>query len=188
LHDFDKTGFAIAGSFQRNTRRYEFKNDFERIDLGLTLDDVKKEQLDFEHQFHAKGEKSTLMANLRANGASNDEIAFMFQDFDRLRSTCRVELNAMTSPQFINFVERKLQENKIGKIIPKQDLLAKTYTAMEHGRLLELEAKKIKKIDMKNFKVPKNLKRLVEAELKKNPAIRWDAAIEALIEQAADDE
>jgi len=112
----------------------------------------------------------------------------MFQDFDRLRSTRRVELNAMTSPQFIRFVERKLRENKIAKIIPDQKLLANAFVAMERGRRLEIEAEKIEKINMKGFKAPGNLKRLVEKEQKKNPSIRWDAAIAAIIRQSTDDE
>jgi hypothetical protein len=45
------------------------------------------------------------MGNLRTNGASEEEIAFMFSDFDRLRSTRRVELNAMTSPHLIRQLE-----------------------------------------------------------------------------------
>jgi len=65
LHDFDKTGFAIAGTIQRDTRRYEFRNKIETIDLGLTLDDVKAERLDSEYQYHAKGDKSALMDNVR---------------------------------------------------------------------------------------------------------------------------
>jgi hypothetical protein len=189
LHDFDKTGFAIAGTIQRDTRRYEFQNKIETIDLGLTLDDVKAERLDSEYQYHAKGDKSALMDNLRENGATEEEIEFMFRDFDRLRSTRRVELNAMTSPQFIKFVERKLRENKIAKIIPDQKLLAKTYVAMERGRRLEVEAETIEEeIDMKGFKVPRDLKRIVQEELKKNPSIRWDAAIAAIIRQSADNE
>jgi hypothetical protein len=60
----------------------------------------------------------------------------MFRDFDRLRSTRRVELNAMTSPQFVAFVERKLLENGVAKIIPDQKLLAKVYAGMERGRRL----------------------------------------------------
>jgi EAL domain-containing protein (putative c-di-GMP-specific phosphodiesterase class I) len=50
------------------------------------------------------------MANLRTNGASDEEIEFMFKDFDRLRSTRRVELQAMTSPQFVAFVRESLRE------------------------------------------------------------------------------
>ena len=133
--------------------------------------------MEFEHQFHPKGDKSTLIDNLRENGATDEEIEFMFRDFDRLRSTRRVELNAMTSPQFIAFIERKLREHGFKKIIPDQDLLAKTYVALERSRRLEIEAKKIEKINMKGIKAPGNLKRLVEEELKKNPSIRWDAAI-----------
>jgi hypothetical protein len=188
LHDFDKSGFAIAGTLQRDTRRYEFRNDITVIDLGLGLDDVQAMGLAFEHQYHAKGDKAALMANMRENGATDAEIEFMFQDFDRLRSTRRVELNAMTSPQFIRFVERKLRENKIAKIIPDQKLLANAFVAMERGRRLEIEAEKIEKINMKGFKAPGNLKRLVEKEQKKNPSIRWDAAIAAIIRQSTDDE
>ena len=35
LHDFDKSGFSIAGTLQRDTRRYEFQNSITTIDLGL---------------------------------------------------------------------------------------------------------------------------------------------------------
>ena len=41
LHDFDKSGFSIAGTWQRDTKRYEFQNAIEMIDLGLTLKDVE---------------------------------------------------------------------------------------------------------------------------------------------------
>jgi len=184
LHDYDLSGFTIAGTLQRDTRRYEFQNTFERIDLGLTLADVKEMGLEWEHQFHAKGHKDAMIAKLRENGGTDADIDFMFADFDKpdsYRCTRRVELNAMTSPQFVAFVERKLRQHGFKKIIPKQDLLAETYIAMERGRRLEIEAKKIEKINMKGFKAPGNLKRLVEAELKKNPSIRWDAAIQAII-------
>ena len=35
LHDFDKSGFSITGTLQRDTRRYEFRNSITTIDLGL---------------------------------------------------------------------------------------------------------------------------------------------------------
>ncbi len=37
LHDFDKSGFSIAGTLQRDTRRYAFSSSFEIHDLGLRL-------------------------------------------------------------------------------------------------------------------------------------------------------
>ena len=41
LHDFDKAGFSILGTLQRDTRRYSFMNDIEVIDLGLRLEDIE---------------------------------------------------------------------------------------------------------------------------------------------------
>jgi hypothetical protein len=104
LHDFDKAGFSIAGTLQRDTRRYAFQNQITVIDLGLTLAEVETLGLESEYQHHPKGERQVLEENLRTNGASEADIDFMFRDFDRTRSTRRVELNAMTSPQFIEFV------------------------------------------------------------------------------------
>lgn len=40
LHDFDKSGFSIAGTLQRDTRRYEFQNSIMTFDLGLGLDEL----------------------------------------------------------------------------------------------------------------------------------------------------
>jgi hypothetical protein len=180
LHDFDKAGFSIAGTLQRDTRRYEFQNDITTIDLGLSLADGQAMGLESEYQHHPKGDKAALMANLRENGASDEEIAFMFADFDQLRSTRRVELNAMTSPQFIEFVERKLRENGVAKILPDQDLLIEAYIGMERGRRLKEEIEK-HKIDMGDFKAPENLAQRVRKYLKRHPEERWDAAVRAIV-------
>jgi hypothetical protein len=158
LHDFDKAGFSIAGTLQRDTRRYEFRNAIEIIDLGLSLDEVEAMGLESEHQHHPKGQKSVLIDNLRTNGASEQEIAFMFRDFDSLRSTRRVELNAMSSPLFVEFVERKLRENGIVKIVPGQDMLAKAYIGMERGRRLEAAVEALEvEFDMENVEPPVDL-------------------------------
>jgi hypothetical protein len=49
LHDFDKAGFSIAGTLQRDTRRYEFKNDITVVDLGFSLADVEAMGLEGEY-------------------------------------------------------------------------------------------------------------------------------------------
>jgi hypothetical protein len=41
LHDFDFDGFKIFGTLQRDTRRYQFVNAVETIDLGLRLADIR---------------------------------------------------------------------------------------------------------------------------------------------------
>ena len=40
LHDFDVAGFLILGTLNRDTRRYQFSNTIEPIDLGLRLEDI----------------------------------------------------------------------------------------------------------------------------------------------------
>ena len=181
LHDFDKARFSIAGTLQRDTRRYEFQNNIRIIDLGLSLADVEAMGLESEYQHHPKASKSALIANLRENGASEEEIAFMFRDFDSLRSTRRVELNAMTSPQFVEYVERKLRENGVAKIVPDQDLLAEAYMSAEKGRRLREVMKEIDEIDLEDFKPPEELEKRVKEVLRKTFHIRWDAAIEAIV-------
>ena len=182
LHDFDKAGFSIAGTLQRDTRRYEFQNGITTIDLGLNLDDVRTMGLESEYQHHPKGDKAALMANLRENGASEEEIAFMFRDFDRLRSTRRVELNAMTSPQFIAFVERKLRAERHRQDCPGPrpaggDLrrIWKGSPPGESGR----GGSTTKSTD--DFKAPKDLQRRVRKYLKEHPQERWDKAISAIV-------
>jgi hypothetical protein len=85
LHDFDKAGFSIAGTLKHDPRRYEFQNSIDVVDLGLGLADVESMGLESEYQHHPKARKSALIANLQENGASEEEIAFMFRDFDGRR-------------------------------------------------------------------------------------------------------
>src|SRR5262249_53757118 len=135
-HDFDKSGFSIAGTLRRDTRRYEFQNEIETIDIGLSLDDVEAMNLASEYQA-LKGDKEMMIANLRENDGTGEDIGFMLRNFDRTQSIRSVELNAMTSPQFIEFIESKLEENNVGKIIPDDTVLGELYTAMERGQRLQ---------------------------------------------------
>jgi hypothetical protein len=109
----------------------------------------------------------------------------MFRDFDRLRSTRRVELNAMTSPQFVAFVERKLRENGVEKIVPDQGLLEHVYAGMVRSRRLEQTVEQIDEIDMGDCEPPEDLKLRVRKLLEKHPTMRWDAAVQQIAERAA---
>jgi hypothetical protein len=188
LHDLDKSGFVISGTLQRDTRRYEFQNEITTIDLGLSLTDVEAMNLPFEHQFVPKGKKIAMMDNLRKNGATEAEIAFMFADFDATRrSLRRVELNAMSSPQFVDFIERKLRENNITKIIPDQDLLAESYRLFKRGQCIEkIVEKELKNLDGDDANVPDNLEQCVSEMLAKNPALRWTEAMQRIVKSYTD--
>jgi hypothetical protein len=99
-----------------------------------------------------------------------------------LRSTRRVELNAMTSPQFVAFVERKLRENGIAKIVPDKNLLAEVYASVAKGRRLEEAFREIEDEIDADCKPPNDLEQRVRKWLEKHPAMRWDAAIQKIAE------
>lgn len=73
LHDFDKSGFSIAGTLTRDTRRYTFETAPEIVDLGLRLADVKHWNLASEDVIN----DSDPTGNLIANGATPEEVAFL---------------------------------------------------------------------------------------------------------------
>jgi hypothetical protein len=185
--DFDKSGFSISGTWQRNTRRYEFQNKISVIHLGLSLADVTALGLEAEYQHYPKGEKHTLIVNLRTNGASEEEIAFMFRDFDELRSTRRVELNAMTSPQFIDFIEHKLLEHGIKKVVPKKDDLMKAYNLFARAHTVkQIVRRELTKLNGAAVaRAPRDIAERVHEYLKEHPEQRWDAAVEQIAEAEA---
>jgi hypothetical protein len=51
----------------------------------------------------------------------------------------------------------------------------------EHQALLAPASAHGRFVDMEDFKAPEDLEKRVKAELKKNPHIRWDAAVEAVV-------
>jgi hypothetical protein len=184
--DFDKTGFSISGTLQRDTWRYTFQNVIEVKELGLSLDDVEEIGLESEYQHHVKSkDKQAMMDNMHENGASEAEIEFMFRDFDKIQSmqcTRRVELNAMTSPQFVAFIERKLKREKIKKIIPDKKELDDAYRGFARGYEAERIVKpELKKLEEFKVTVPRDQEQHVRGYLRKNPAQRWDAAVAAIV-------
>ena len=88
LHDFDKAGLTIASTLQRDTRRYQFSETIQTVDLGLRLDDVIALGLeDFAEAVSDRGRPEVRAENLLQNGATEAEIEFLLER--------RVELNAL---------------------------------------------------------------------------------------------
>ena len=107
LHDFDKNGFVLPGTFPG------------AIDLGLRIDDIDEYDLEAEEQKHENPTKDRL--NLLKNGATEDEadfIAFGGQ---------RVELNMFTARDLVNYVAGKLDEHGVEKVIPDDATLAQAW-------------------------------------------------------------
>jgi hypothetical protein len=113
LHDFDAAGFSIFGTLATDSRRYTFDNHVEVVDLGLRLSDVREMHLAAEE--YDPGHWDKRQETLARHGAAYEEISFLHGH--------RVELNAMPSDVFIRFLERKLTEHGVRKLVPDADVL-----------------------------------------------------------------
>jgi hypothetical protein len=180
LHDFDKSGFSILGTLQRATRRFSFQYQHRVIDLGLRLADVEALELESEEAFD-RGDDDAKRANLLENGATSEETEFLL--------TNRVELNALASDQLVAWIEDKLRQHRICKIVPDEELLAEIYRVfMRSKRIEKIVADEIKKHHYAKVDLPHNLGKKVVALLAENPEVRWDAAVRAIVDETEDSE
>ncbi len=189
LRDFDKAGFSIASTLQSDTWRYAFAHQIDAVDLGLRLSDVKKCNLESEDVTYGKTDPRP---NLRSNGATEAEIEFLCEDSD-WRGYCgkRVELNAFASDALIAWIEAKLEDREIKKLVPTDDILEKCYREEYERQFLRRELDDLRETHEEHFagvEVPENLKDRVEAALKKAPKQAWDNAIADLVESFLDEE
>ena len=80
-----------------------------------------------------KSDPDKVRETLERNGATEAEIDFLLGDDDH--GPQRVELNALVSSRrFIDFIERKLAEHEIGKVIPEPAPLADAFRLFVPGR------------------------------------------------------
>lgn len=171
LHDFDKAGVTILGTLRSNTRRYKFQNDIKVVDLGLRIEDVDRLGLHgLAENVFDKGKAEKRAANMRKNGASEEEIRFLLQR--------RVELNALLSEQFVAFVEDKLIAHGVRKVVPQLDELEQAYRLFKHGQNVESVVKAtLESIGSADIAIPADLQMWVQQHLEQHPSCRWDDAV-----------
>jgi hypothetical protein len=176
LHDFDVAGFIIFGTLQRDTRRYQFANAVEVIDLGLRLEDI--DGLEREPAAATRTTDDILRGQLAENGATEEEIEILLHE--------RVELNAMTSDALIEMIERKLEDYGLEKVIPDDDLLARTYRGFHRSQQLREKFEEIQSTFEENateIEVPRDLQEQVCAVLEQYDDLRWDDAIQIVLDE-----
>jgi hypothetical protein len=177
VHDFDVSGLSIAHNLGHNTRRYQFQVEPNLIDLGLRLEDVEKMQLQSEpvefEQIKHPGQKL-----LDYGGVTRDEIDFLVEvrvDYKQWRGR-RVELNAMTSAQFISWLEGKLDEHGVTKVIPDKKTLKDAWC---RARVLAKVMAAVVKIKTEpdTERMPADLAKRLRKLLDDEPALSWDQAL-----------
>jgi hypothetical protein len=171
LHDFDTSGFSIAKTLCSDTRRYSFRSAFETIDLGLRLTDVQELDLVSEPVSFGRTDPDKIEDRLERNGATDDEIAFLMEGQ-------RVELNALAADEFVAFVERKLAEAGIAKIVPAKDQLDEAYRLfVKSKRVEEAVETAIEELRAEDTAVPDDLEARVRAYLAEHPNEPWENAV-----------
>jgi hypothetical protein len=118
-------------------------------------------------------------------GATADEQAFLVGMQQHNPSTGqaywtgqRVELNAMTSDQFVAWLERRLTEHGVTKVIPTPDTLAKTYRLAMRTRAINTQLAQLQEtMSGQLIDLPDDLVTRVSAALQESPKLSWEAAI-----------
>jgi hypothetical protein len=184
-HDFDKSGFEILHTLRTDTRRYRFRIPPQVIDLGLRLADVQAMALQSEPV--AYGSRVDPRLKLEGCGASAEECNFLVRrDASGSWTGQRVELNAMTSDQFIAWLERKLVDIGVQKMIPERAALGNAYRrAVRQKRVQEAIEEALTYIDDdEEILIPDDLETRIREQLA-GSAKAWDQVLWHLV---ADDE
>jgi hypothetical protein len=182
LHDFDKSGFSILGGLRQSNRRHQYGYGHRDnvIDIGLRLDDVNELGLEAEDAFD-QGSEYQRRRNLKANGATPEEVEFLLER--------RVELNAMASDELVAWIERKLTQNGVKKIVPSKEKMGDLYRLSVEAQILEdslSEAQQRAKAEAEQIEIPDDLHDRVAAMLQESPETSWDAAVAEIASGAID--
>lgn len=172
LHDFDRSGLTIGENLRTGTWRHWYRNRFPVIEIGLRLHQIAGLE---SEPISKKNLESVSDDRLRECGATE-------ADLDFLRDR-RVELNALTTEQLVELVERALTDHGVKKVIPSEEDLAKAWRAAKaHSEIAEAVKKAAE--DARRWRkaeTPGDLTRQIRAVLKRSPRISWDAALLQII-------
>jgi hypothetical protein len=174
LHDFDSAGIIIKDTLENDTRRYNYSSPPHVIDIGLHYGDIEG--------LPSEPNNSTISdERLRQAGLDDAAIEFLGNQ--------RVELNALTSRELVDFVEAKLQQHGIAKVIPRKEILANTYQIFAASDRLsdafDEMKKKIEDEDEAQIMVPDDLEAQIKAKLEEKPDITWHRAVRLLVDPDA---
>ena len=90
----------------------------------------------------------------------------------------------MTSDALIAMIKRKLKQYGLKKVVPSNELLGEAYREFHRSKELREELEELESgFEESKIKVPKNLKNQVSAILTKHPDLRWDDAIQIVLDE-----
>jgi hypothetical protein len=123
VHDSDIDGYNIARALREETRRMPgYSVDI--VDLGLFYEEAVEMELGTEEFVRRKD----LPAGLVLSPAARAAFTGVYNSRDRTWTATRVELNAMTNEQLVDFIEKGLRKvGAVGKVHPPEVVLSAHY-------------------------------------------------------------
>ena len=193
LHDFDKAGIEILDKFQSDTRRYADDTPPNVIDLGLRL--VDAQAMGLQSELVSYPSEVDPQTSLRRCGATDEECTFLVHGLvDRYWPKSgwqgeRIELNAMTSRQFLTWLEAKLSEVGVQKVVPAPPVLARAYQQLTRLAILQraLDTALATLPASETIPVPARLVETIRAAIT-NTADPWDEALWKIVCATQDQE
>lgn len=140
--DFDLNGFNIAHTLGHDTDRFKYDGVPLVTDLGLRLEHIKEMGLDSEPVTYPTKDKPH--AHLLKYGATVAECDHLCSKGKKgAWEGRRVEMDAMSSRQFLDWLEARLLENGVEKYIPDDDAILEGYRRALCVKALEKVAKEV---------------------------------------------
>jgi hypothetical protein len=213
VHDFDKSGLEILETFTSDTRRYQYRVPPKVIDLGLRLDEALQMGLASEPVTYTS--KVDPRTSLRRCGASEEECAFLVHARDAPAAGSeeedpwdedawgedegntrrkprwegeRIELNAMDSQQFLDWLEEKLVSAGVEKVVPDAATLAVAYQYFTQVAQIEQALDVARRGGLAPAEVPEDVEVRIQEILRDDTALSWDEALWEIVCNRADEE
>lgn len=178
IHDADAYGTTIYDTLQNETKARPGRK-VKIINLGLDPEEAVSMGLEIE-----KVEKS------RRKGVAN----YIDSKWEYWLQEYRVELNAMSTPQFLTWLEGKIRLYDKGKVIPPETVMLKSLDHCLNVKLGQVIADEILEANQYQARVAEaarqvkencrdcqlRLAETVPAELKKTPVSHWKDIIEVV--------
>lgn len=177
LRDFDQSGFSIVHTLRSDTFRYQFQDDPKVIDLGLRLEDVQEMDLQSEEVFYEC--KVDPKDNLLKNGATPEEAGVLVRGgYPGNWYGERVEINAMTSEQIVEFLDMKLAEARAEKILPPERDIKNWYKRAYKQAILEKKIQcHVEEVDSMDVEIPADITDKIQDMIEKQKSLPWDKAV-----------
>jgi len=173
LHDFDLAGFKILRTLRKGTR---LSVGSDVIDLGFRMADI----VDLPSEPVYYDQTTNPKIYLRQDcGATSEETEFLVSKRDyRGYQGKRVEINAMTSEQLIEWLDRKLAEHNVKKLVPDAETITVAYKrAVFLNRIREKIEEIVEDIEDDTIEILDGLSELVAERLAERPKESWDRIV-----------